>query len=72
MAEPGTILNQNIRAEMARRSVLQADLAQAIGMSQPALSRRLSGQADWNLLELFAAAQHLGVRVADLLPEVAA
>lgn len=45
-------INHEIRAIMARRRVLQADLAKALGVAQPGISERLTGRQDWRLGEL--------------------
>lgn len=59
----------NVRAEMARRGVKQAELAGALGMSQSMLSYRLSGQVVFNVDELARIAAVLEVPVATLLDE---
>ena len=51
---------------MARRSINQVALAEAIGLTQPAVSRRLSGVVQWSASELLAVARTLGVDVAEL------
>jgi transcriptional regulator with XRE-family HTH domain len=61
-----------VRAEMARHRVTQAQLAPLVGLHPMSLSRRLSGDVPFDVLELYTIAEHLGVRVADLLPEEAA
>lgn len=58
-----------LRAEMARKRVTQDDLAQAIGLSQPAIGRRMSGQVDWGLSELQVVADLLGMPLAALVAE---
>lgn len=59
----------NVRAEMARRGVKQAELAGELGMSQSMLSYRLSGQVVFNVDELARVAAVLEVPVATLLDE---
>lgn len=65
-------LNRNIRAEMARSGITQAAFARDLGMSQSALSRRLTGDADWTIGELLRAAEVLGCPLSALVSEVAA
>lgn len=65
-------LNSNIRAEMARRGVTQSQLAADAGFSQPALSRRLTGEAEWSVAEIYQLADALQVPLSALLPEAAA
>ena len=63
----------NVRAEMGRAGVSQAELASVLGLSQAAVSKRLRGSTRWRVDELAATASHLGVPLAVLLPsEVAA
>ena len=62
-------LNPSIRAEMARAGLTQMQLSQKLGMSQSALSRRLSSDAEWSVGELVALADILGVPAARLLAE---
>jgi transcriptional regulator with XRE-family HTH domain len=72
MDEQVSQLNGNVRAEMARRGLTQSDLATKAGMSQPALSRRLTGDAEWTVSELYAVAMVLRVQVTALLPKAEA
>lgn len=55
---------------MIRRDVTQTQLADALELSQPSVSARLSGATPWTLDELVAAARFLGVTVADLVAPV--
>ncbi|MDQ3576391.1 MAG: helix-turn-helix transcriptional regulator, partial [Actinomycetota bacterium] len=52
-----------VRAEMARANVKQAELANVLGISQAALSRKTSARVPFRLDELQAAAHHLGIAV---------
>ncbi len=56
-----------VRAWMGRRRATQADLATALGKSQPYVSRRLSGEVAFDTDDLFRLAEHFNVGVADLL-----
>jgi DNA-binding XRE family transcriptional regulator len=49
-----------VRAEMARQGVTQAQLAAAINLSQSTLSRRLNGDRSFTLTDLLAIATFLG------------
>lgn len=62
----------NVRAEVARRRIRQADLADAMGLDQRAVSRRLLGHVEFSATELQKVAQILDVPVARLLGEVPA
>lgn len=62
----------NVRAEMARRSVTQSDLALTMGRSQHFVSRRLLGKVPFDIDELDQIASQLGVDLADLIAEASA
>lgn len=59
----------NVRAEMARRNVRQITVAKRLGISQAAISRRLSGETEFSVAELLQVADLLGVTAAHLLGE---
>lgn len=59
----------NIRAEMARRRVSQREVAERLGVSQQSLSYRLTGRTPFDVGELAAIADVLGVTAASLLGE---
>lgn len=59
----------SVRAEMARRDVTQARLAEALGMTQPAISRRVSGQLPFDVDELHRIARFLDIPVSALIPK---
>jgi transcriptional regulator with XRE-family HTH domain len=56
-----------VRAEMARRRIRQADLADYLGLPQASISRRLNGRTPFAVAELVAVAALLDVPVASLL-----
>lgn len=58
----------NVRAEMARRGMMQQELATTIGLSQPGLSKRLRGAVAFDVDELAAVATALDIAPADLWP----
>ena len=62
----------NIKAQMARTATTQQILADALHLSQTAISRRLSGHVCFTIDELVAIAAVLGVPVVDLLEDIAA
>lgn len=51
---------------MAENQLTSLRVAQAIGMTQPAFSRRYSGELDWSLDQLAALAQAFGMSFNDL------
>jgi transcriptional regulator with XRE-family HTH domain len=58
-----------IRGELARQRRTQRDLAEALGMAQQSVSRRLSGTTPISVGELDAISLYLGVAPAQLLGE---
>lgn len=58
-----------VRAELARRKITGRDLATALGWSVTTTWRRLNGTNPFDVDELDAVARHLGIPIADLLPE---
>jgi transcriptional regulator with XRE-family HTH domain len=56
----------NVRAEMARRAINGAQLAERIGVSPDRLRRRLRGEAPFDVDELDAVAAALDVEARDL------
>jgi transcriptional regulator with XRE-family HTH domain len=62
----------SVRAEMARRKITQTELAESLGMTQPAISRRMSGAVPFDTEELGRIADLLGVPMSVLFGEPAA
>jgi transcriptional regulator with XRE-family HTH domain len=60
-----------VRAELARHGVSQTDIAEVLGVSQAAVSRRLSGRVEFTLDELRLIAERLGVPLSTFVPEIA-
>lgn len=61
----------NILAEAARSGVSQQELGEQVGLSQAAMSRRLSGDVAFRLDELQVIAPFLRVTVEQLLAPIA-
>ena len=61
------VVAANIRAETGRSGLTQKDIANALGVTQPAVSKRWYGDRAWKLDELGPIASILGVSVADLV-----
>ena len=53
---------------MARKRYTQSDIADALGLTQTAISNRLSGKTPWDINELSVTADLLGVPLTRLLP----
>lgn len=60
-----------VRAEMARNRVSQTALAETLGLSQAAVSRRLLGAVPFDVDELAQVAELLNVTAASLIGEAA-
>lgn len=61
---------EEVRVMVARRRISQKSLAEAVGMTPMALSRRLSGAVPISAGELVRLAEVLDCRPADLLPHL--
>lgn len=57
----------NIRAELARKGISQAELAASLNKSQPTVSRRLLGRVPFSVDELDIIAAILDVPMAELV-----
>lgn len=57
-----------VRAEIARQSRRQQEVADLLGLSQTAVSRRLRGVTDFEVGELLKVAAFLRVPVTQFLP----
>ncbi|NMO00865.1 hypothetical protein HH308_06515 [Gordonia sp. TBRC 11910] len=64
-------LNDNIRAELARRKMTQGDLASGLRTTQQAVARRLNGQTPWTVAELVRVARIVHSTPARLLEATA-
>lgn len=69
---PTATTGANVRGEMARKGVNQTQMAEALGISQAAVSARLRGVTPFDINELAAIARLLGVTVERLVEGVAA
>ena len=69
---PSEIVAAEVRAELARRKIPQSGLVAVLGMSEVSVSRRLRGETPFDINELVAVAEFLGVPVARFLPSEAA
>lgn len=57
-----------VRAELARQQIPQREVGVALGMSQAAAWRRLKGDVPFDVAELAAVAEMLGVPLSKFLP----
>lgn len=65
-------LSANVRAEMARHGLTQADVATILGVSQVSVSARLRGKVAWRVNDVQVLAAHLGIPTTALLGETTA
>ena len=70
MPEALPALSDNVRAEMARHRITQTELAQALELSQSAVSRRLKGESEWTASEVMRLAQLFGIDPGRLFDSV--
>ncbi len=68
--KPDPQVAATVRAELARAGRNQQSLAAHLFMSQPAVSRRLSGAVSFSIDELVSVAEYLEVDVALFVPQV--
>lgn len=62
------IAGEHIHVLLRRQGIAQTELADALGINQSALSKKLYGRRTWMLDEVIAAARFLRVSVDELLP----
>lgn len=67
MESLSTQVAANVRAEMARQRKRQADLGEVLGLTQGAVSKRMSGTVALDVDEIGKIADFLGVPVSSLL-----
>ena len=67
---PTEVVGANVRAEMARRRMLQGALAEHLHLSQTGVSKRLAGETPFDINELVAIARLLEVELCQLLAGV--
>lgn len=58
--QPAARVGLEIRVRMLRTGTKQADLAEVLGLSQAAISRRLNGEIPFDVTELEKVADRLG------------
>lgn len=62
-------INENIRAELARKQMTQTQVADVLGLTQSGVSSRLGGRTPWRVDELTRLAEALQLSVAVLLAD---
>ena len=61
------LVAENVRVECARKGWNQSDLARALGVTHPTISKRWFGARQWQLEDLEQVAGVLGIPVTRLL-----
>lgn len=67
--KPDPQVAASVRAELARANRTQQTLAAHLHLSQPAVSRRLSGDVSFSIDELVSIAEYLSVDVTLFVPQ---
>lgn len=62
-----TRVGANVKAELARRGITQAQLAEQLGISNPSMTGRLQGKIPLDVNELEQIASYLDTTTATLL-----
>lgn len=70
--KPDPQVAASVRAELARANRTQQTLAAHLHLSQPAVSRRLSGEVSFSIDELVSIAEYLSVEVSLFVPQTRA
>ena len=68
-SNPDAVIGERVHAALWRARVTQTSAAEALGLDQAAVSRRLRGKTAWKVTEVLALADLLQVDLAELLPE---
>jgi transcriptional regulator with XRE-family HTH domain len=68
--EPHQLIARYIRGQLAMSGFTQQQVANATGIVQQALSRRLTGQTPFSIDDLTAVVQLLGINYAEMVDEV--
>lgn len=66
-----TPVSANVRAEIARHDLSQQHVAEVLGISQGAVSRRLAGRVDFSASELDVLARSMGIPVSRFFSDTA-
>ena len=63
---PHQVVAANVRAELARRRLTGVAVARELGLTQPAMSRRLTGDVPFTAVEVWRLSQILDVPIESL------
>lgn len=62
------LIGERVHAAMWRARITQKQLAEALGLDQGSVSRRLRGKAPWRASDVVTAASLVGVDPSELMP----
>ncbi|WP_341935524.1 helix-turn-helix domain-containing protein [Microbacterium sp. LWO14-1.2] len=62
------ITGELVHLAMRRRRVTQSALGEVLGITQPAMGKKLYGQRSWTIDEVLAVAKYFEMPVTELLP----
>lgn len=63
----GGVVSRVVRTLMTARAEDQGDLAHVLGVTQAAVSNKLTGKTRWSIDDLDRMAEHYGIRAGDFL-----
>lgn len=69
---PNAAIAEEVRARIGRLHLTQTYVAKRTGMTTSTLSRRLTGESEFTVTELYRLAEVFGIPVSKLMPAVAA
>lgn len=72
MKSPTQAVAEEVRVQMVRKRLTQAATADQLGISKSSLNRRLTGESEFTVGELYRLADVFGIQPADLLPTATA
>lgn len=64
------LIGRRVHMELWDRGIQQRDLCEALGISEPSLSRKLRGLRPWTVDEVLQASDFFRIPVTELLPRV--
>jgi predicted XRE-type DNA-binding protein len=62
------VVGELVHQHMWRQKITQTALAQVLGVSQPAIAKKVRGERPFSIDELLTVAAHLNLPITDLLP----
>ena len=63
------VIGERVNLWLRKKSLMQMDLAERLGLKAPVVSRKVSGHVAWSASDLVKTAAFLDVPLSELLPE---